>query len=208
MPPTQRRMQVSKQLSIEAHEERIKAFHHAHGTVPGSNDLGAATLAMMLKKYGSWNNAMLGILGKPAERHKWNDDEIILLLKSLYLKNKKFPTWEEVRGIKKSLTETIRTRFGGLDEALEKSIGTSPRLESLKALRDLTRGVANCASTKEVWTVMQSRVIDVSVHTVGMALAREKQAGRVAGSVFGVTTLWKLTAAGRMFLDSKVSEKV
>jgi hypothetical protein len=193
---------MAKQLSIEMHEAKVKMFYHLHEKVPGSNDLGEATLAMMLKKYGSWNDAMLSLLGQPAQRHMWDDDEIILLIRSLYQKNKRFPTWQEIREIKPSLSETIRTRFGGLDEAMEKAIGASPRVATLFALRDLTIGDVPEASVHEIIDVLSKSGIDLSTVALGIALGRAKQKGYVKGRILGQIMLWQLTDAGKIFLKT------
>lgn len=193
---------MNRKHTIEEHEARLKAFYDTHGRVPASKELGPATQVAMLKKYGSWNGATLGILGRSAIRRKWSDDEILLFLRSLYVKNGRLPRFEEVKSIKTSVCQFIHLRFGGLDSALEKAIGTSARREVLLALDELTSGAHDYAFTKEIWDATNKKNISVTLTMVGTALARERKAGRVTGHQYGVSSVWSLTPTGRSFLKS------
>lgn len=177
--------------------DKIKAYFVKHGRVPKESEFRDGFSQFVRNSFGSWEKAVRLATGQSANMHYWTDEEILKLLESLNKKHGRYPRWEDIRAVKKSLNETIRARFGGLAEALEKAIGDSPRVQILYGLWHLTPPGCDKATTSEIRTMLMSRNIALSVAKVALELNRCRDQGLVTGGQMGKRAYWTLTMTGR-----------
>lgn len=178
----------------------IKSVFTQLGRVPKETEIDDSISNAVRRHYGSFQNAVKLATGLTAPRHYWNDDELLLLIKSLYLKENIFPSWERIRQVKPSLTETIRLRFGGLDDAIERAIGKSPRSVILEALIRLTPSGCPDASSDEIRSMILRTGVNVSNVAVGRELNILRVGGYVNATKSGTRSLWSATSKGRKFI--------
>ena len=188
--------------------DRIKAYFVKHGRVPKETEFRDGFSNSIRERFGSWEKAVRLATGQSTSRHFWTDDELLAILKNLYDRHGRYPRWEEIRSVKKSLSETIRMRFGGLDEALERAIGSSPRLEVLRALQVLTPPGCDRATSSEIRVQTGLAKLSITMVDIGHALNRLREKGLVTGGQMGQRAYWSMTAKGKDLLKRDLSKRV
>jgi hypothetical protein len=134
-------------------------------------------------------------------RHAWCDEDILAVLRDLYIRLGRFPKIQDILLVKKSLKRIIAVRFKSLNVALERAIHDSPRLQVLKAINALTPPTCDAASTREVAALLQQKGVVLSTQETGIQLDNLRRAGYVDYKQYSSTTAWWLTALGRGFLS-------
>jgi DNA-binding transcriptional ArsR family regulator len=185
--------------------KKIRDFFIKEGRVPKEREFRDGFSQIVRERFGSWGKAVRLATGQSAERHYWTDEELVAVLKNLHERTGKFPRWDELKSIKKSLPETIRTRFGGLDEALEHALGTSPRLEVLRALAVLTPPGCDRATSSEIRELIGEWKSSLTVLEIGHALNRLRERGFADGGQMGQRAYWSMNSRGRLLLKAQTS---
>jgi DNA-binding transcriptional ArsR family regulator len=168
-----------------------------------------AFIKRVRKHWSSWENGMTSVLGIQTDRHEWSDEEILQLLRDLRAKLDRFPRMTDLEDVKKVLRRHVAARFGGLNNALEKALGDSPRLQILTALDELTPPSCELASTREIGAflalgaVLAREEMELSLQEVGLHLTEMLRLGLVSCTRYSETAAWRLTAKGRTFLKDK-----
>lgn len=190
-----------KRVSDEQIARRLREAQDRLNRIPRATDFKSAMRMLMRNRFGSWGNGIKKLLDETPERHYWSDEELLSTLRELHARLGRFPEWNDVRAVKPSLTETIRTRFGGLNAALEKAIGTSPRVVLLAALRQLTPPGCDVATTQEIVAALNDK--RMTAQRASMHLCELRRNGLVQQGRYNIATWWRLTPAGREFLREK-----
>jgi hypothetical protein len=146
-------------------------------------------------------------IGKDAVQHAWTDEELLAWLRNLYERLKRFPTHTDIDNESSSVAKLLYIRFGDLHTAFERAIGTSPRLEILRALQRLTPPGCDNASTQEIHTELLVNQIVTSKQVVANTLDYLKRNSAVTGGRYSQTAWWSLTAKGREMLNSFKKER-
>jgi hypothetical protein len=142
-------------------------------------------------------------LGLPPLKVKRSDDELLEILRRKYAELGRLPFASDVE----SITTRLWKRYGGLNEALERAVGTSVRLEVLRALKVLTPPGCEVASSHEISVYLKTqRGVQFDVHQVGSMLETQYRVGLVEKSAGDVRPTWRLTAKGHEFLRMKENQ--
>jgi len=143
-----------------------------------------------------------GILRRGREmigRLKSGSEEVLLTLKTYYQKKKQFPGTRDLMMIKPALIDRIYL-MGGLNVALEEAIGTSPRVEILRAIDELTPPGCDYASTYEIKDLLGKRGIVVTIQAVGKNLRDLKSVLMIDSVTAGEDPIWCIRPQGRCFM--------
>lgn len=164
--------------------------------VPSTADVGKSMSNVLRKRFGAWHVVIKKALGvdiKPTER---SDEELLQEIRTVEKKIGRIPT----SGDLKSITKTIWHRFGSINAAIEKAIGTSMRHKVLWALDTLTPPSCEVATATEIAHELLVRQVKLASQQVGAILEEQVREGFVSKGMVGMRTCWKLTPAGREFV--------
>jgi len=181
--------------------EVVSSFYRSHNRVPTTSDVSATFIKRVRSHWGSWENGMKAVLQVKPGRHQWSDEEILQVLRDLRAKLNRFPKATDLENVKKSLRRHVTMRFGGLNNALEKGLHDSPRIQILKALRELTPPLCDSASTREIAALLQEKKTPLSTQEIGVHLDDARRAGYVDCKRYSETSAWWLTGLGKGLLE-------
>lgn len=184
-----------------------KDFHAKHNRVPLSTELGTGVRKRVYEYWKSWGAFLMEAIGKDAVQHAWSDEELLKWLRDLYERQERFPTHTDIDNESSSVAKLLYIRFGDLHTAFERAIGTSPRIEILKALKRLTPPGCDTASTQEIHLELLVNQINTSKQVVANTLDYLKRSGAVIGGRYSQTAWWRLEGKGRQMLSSYEKER-
>lgn len=185
----------------------VRKFQKEHGRPPRVKDFGAHIGRVVYKRFGTWPAFLTKALGTPSPKwRRWSDEQIFEHLKKRRESLGHFPSTTEIEDESRALKKLILKRFGTLNEALEKALGSSPRIEVLRALEGLTSDSCDRATVTEIADSVRI-VIPISQQIVAHTLDRLKRAGMVESGRYNISSWWRLLPGGRELIRTAGSRR-
>jgi hypothetical protein len=135
--------------------------------------------------------------------HNWKPDELMLLARAFWNKHHRFPIANELTEDGRDIGEILKRNWGSTNEYFESSLGTSPRVEILRAIDQLTPPGCDVATPAEILTEIQKKM-SFPKNLCSMNMRFLSADGFITGGQYDRTRWWKLTPAGKSFLNSFV----
>jgi len=176
--------------------DMIRDAERRLGRVPTSREIQKTQQARIRTRFGSWENAVRRALGKKSNRHQWSDAEILDVFRKLRSEKQRFPTHEDLKSVSNSFCITVIRRFGSIDEAALRALGTNLHREALRAIGDLTPPSCAAASVYEIVAWLNKRGLRHSTWELDRRLRLLKRDGLIERES-AMPKCWKLTAKGR-----------
>ena len=197
---------MANRYSDEALLAEIRIFNRRHRRPPSSGEYAPHFAKLIQRRFGSWEAGVQKAIGTEAVHHRWTDEEVLEVIRSLKAKHGRFPTIAQLRDLNESLAKLVRVRFGSLDEATEKAMGDSLRIRTFRSLCRLTPPGCDRATSSEVKDELRKDGIQLDVGAIANVLIRMKETGFVIGGRIGERSWWSPTAAGRAWLKRQSSQ--
>jgi len=174
-------------------------YLNKYGRVPKVKDARGGFARTVIKRFGSWNIYIRTALDKPANHHEWTREELITLLRDFWKKNNRFPIKDEIVEDGRDIYGIIVKYFGSVNSYFEEAIGTSPRVEILRALKQLTPPGCDAASPSEIIAQIR-KIIPMPQNLYAFNMRSLAEEGYAVGGKYDRTRWWKLTTKGLEFL--------
>lgn len=170
-----------------------------HRRVPRLTDFPPGKRAKIYIRFGTWRKFLVQAIGKEPVIKYWNKEDLVIFAREFYSKHRRFPLNEETVYEGRNFKHIIIDRFGSTSQWLEESIGTSPRVEILRAIAELTPPGCETATPREILAHIRTKM-DFPTNLMSFNTAGLSEATYITGGRLDRTSWWKLTNAGRKFL--------
>ena len=171
-----------------------------HGSVP----VGMRHIYIIgAKRYGSWGNTVLAATGKLPVNRTWTDAKLLDFIREVYKKTNVIPNWKMLSARNNPAYQEVMLRLKNIDDANEKAIGTSLRLEIFKAIEALTPPGCDIATTREVFAYLESKNIFTTTYSIGRMCRGYQNENLLHGKKTRTNTAWQLTEKGRQWIKTK-----
>jgi hypothetical protein len=179
--------------------DKARQFYKKNNRVPGMNDFPGGLSRTIIKRIGDWTTYLNRAIGKNPAYKFWQKDDLIKFAREFWHNNKRFPINNEIAFEGRNIRNIILNRFSSVNEWLEESIGTSPRIEILRAIDELTPPGCDEATPREILAYIRKRMM-FPTNLLGFNSANLSESGYITGGRLDRTSWWKLTPKGREFL--------
>ncbi len=178
-------------------------MHKQKSRPPRTTDFPSGFVVTVRKRFGSWDAYVGRAIGNEgeAQRYKFweNDEQVLSLLKTFYADNKRFPILDDLQALKRGLSSIILRKFGSINAALERAVGTSPRILILRAIEELTPPGCDRASSTEILALIRT-TMPFPTNLLSFNSRQMAEDGLIVNGEFSRTHYSYLTAKGRTFL--------
>jgi len=180
---------------------RAREFYKKNGKPPRIADFNPGFAVTAKKRFGSWNDYVKTALNVRPNYHHWKREELILLAQKFWKKHHRFPADTELVEDGRDIHDIIVYQFGSMSQYFEKSIGTSLRVEILRAILELTTGRCNEATPAEILAQIRKKV-PCTINSCSMTTRFLSDAGYIINGKYDRSVWHKLTPKGKTFLQS------
>jgi hypothetical protein len=185
---------TNQQLIKEA-----QTIYQRFNRVPRLTDFPPGKRAKIYIRFGTWRMFLLQAIGKEPVLKYWSKEDLVKFAREFYSRHHRFPLNEETVYEGRNIRNNILHRFHSANEWLEESIGTSPRVEILRAIAELTPPGCETATPREILAHIRTKM-DFPTNLMSFNTAGLSEATYITGGRLDRTSWWKMTNAGRKFL--------
>jgi hypothetical protein len=183
--------------------ELAQEFFQKNNVPPRQADFKPGYVVTVVKRFKSWGNYIDKALHLPANYRNWKREELQEILRKFWEKNKRFPPDGELMEDGRDVSAIIKRFWGTKNKYFEATIGTSPRIEVLRAILELTPPGCDQATPAEINALLQNKM-SFSKQLYAYTIRELSADGFITGGKYDRTGWWKLTPAGKSFLISFV----
>ncbi|MGD0591069.1 MAG: hypothetical protein ABSA44_09760 [Bacteroidota bacterium] len=186
--------------------DRACVFYKKNNKPPRIADFNPGFAVTAAKRFGSWNNYIDAALKMRANYHNWKPEELTFLVRTFWEKNHRFPVQNELTEDGRDIDKILIKHFGSINKYFESAIGTSPRVEILRAIKELTPPGCHVATPAEILAQIRKK-IPFPTNLCSFNMRTLSVDGYVMSGKYDRTRWHKLTPKGREFLKSFEASK-
>jgi hypothetical protein len=179
--------------------DMARQFKKEHGCAPRLLEFPSGLQTTIKRRFKSWENYLQKSIGASCAWHAWSDRELLEFGKTFCRDHRRFPLNADLIVNGKNVRNMIVNKFGSANEWLEKAIGTSPRIEILRAIDALTPPGCDQATPREILIEIRKKM-EFPTNLLGFNTGILGEDGFILGGRGDRISWWKLTPKGRELL--------
>ena len=152
------------------------------------------------KRFGSWSAYIDAALKMRSNYHIWKPEELTLLVCAFWNKHHRFPAYTELAEDGRDIHAIIAKQFGSMNKYFESALGTSPRVEVLRAIQELTPPGCDVATPSEIIAQIRKKMI-FPTNLCRITIRFLASDGYIVSGKYDRTRWHKLTPSGKTFLN-------
>jgi hypothetical protein len=180
----------------------IKALITKHGGQVSTEIVPQYLYRKATKFFGSWESASVAATGNLGLYHRWSKQELIDIVKSAYDKLGRFPTWEDMNAVNSRINSRIPAYFSSFHELIEQALGSSQRIETLRAIIGLSKDCSDGASVFEIRDKLKGSGYTFSIGVLNTSLRSLVKNNYIESRRLDRMSLWRPTVSGILFFKT------